>query len=136
MVRNPSRFTPSHPDGVANDQRPSRDRAPNRGYAKVSSTPKSGPAEQRTVWDTPHRSALPSWVLTRAADRSANPLKSEPEQLMVSDDYLNCAEVAALLRVSLRTVHRLISGGRIPHIRVGRQVRILRGKLTNLLLKK
>ena len=131
MVRNPSRITPSHSAGFSNDQQPSRDRVPDRGDVNASYTPKRGADEQHTVRDTAHGSGLPSWVLGRAANDSAKTLKSESEQLTTSGDYLTCAEVAAVLRVSLRTVRRLIAAGRIPHIRVGKQLRVSRGELMN-----
>lgn len=117
-MRNPSGITPSHPAGVSNDQQLSKHGVPDHGNASTLSTPKRGPAEQPTVRDTTHRSALPSWVQGRAVDGRLKPLKSESEQLTTSEDYLTCTEVAAVLRVSLRTVRRLIAQGRIPHIRV------------------
>ncbi len=96
------------------------------GTADASSTPKSNPADQHTVPARKEGSAYPSWVHNRASDSSAKLLKTEPDKLPTSEDYLTCAEVASALRVSLRTVYRLIAEGRIPHIRVGRQVRIPR----------
>ena len=70
---------------------------------------------------------LPTWVRERATNwsldgdcgASATPSDSSPQ-------FLTVAEVAALLRVSERTVRRHIGLGKIPHMRVGRQVRIPR----------
>lgn len=131
MVRNPSRITSSHPAEVSNDQQLSTDRVPQHGNAKAPSAPKSRPSDQRTVPDRLERTAYPAWVHSRGPGISAKSLKTEPEQLTTSEDYLTCSEVAAVLRVSLRTVRRLIALGRIPHIRIGRQVRIPRKGLAD-----
>lgn len=68
-------------------------------------------------------------MLSRAPDGGAEPLESEPEQLTISQDYITCAEVAAVLWVSVRIVRRLVATGRIPNIRVGKQIRISRKSL-------
>lgn len=39
-------------------------------------------------------------------------------------NFLTTSEVATLLRVSRMTVHRLITGGELAAVRVGRQYRI------------
>ena len=126
MVRNRSRITPSHPSGVANDQHLDQEGMPDRGDASAASIPKSSPTDQISVLGSPESSGLPSWVHDHAPDSSSKALKSEPQELAASQDYLTCAEVAAVLRVSLRTVRRLITQGRIPSFRVGRQIRIPR----------
>jgi len=38
--------------------------------------------------------------------------------------YLSVAEVAALLRIDRKTVHKLLASGAISHVRIGRVVRI------------
>jgi len=42
------------------------------------------------------------------------------------EPLLTLKEVAALLRVSIRTVQRLIDSGAMPCVRIGRQVRLRR----------
>ena len=49
-----------------------------------------------------------------------------PETTLGSPEFLTLAEAASVLRVSVRTLRRRLAAGKIPHIRVGRQVRILR----------
>jgi len=44
-------------------------------------------------------------------------------------ETLTLEEAAALLRVTSRTVRRLVGAGRIPHARVGRSLRFLRSQL-------
>jgi len=38
--------------------------------------------------------------------------------------FLSVAEVAALLRIDRKTVHKLLASGEISHVRLGRVVRI------------
>jgi excisionase family DNA binding protein len=54
----------------------------------------------------------------------------------MSNDSVKCllpSEVAEILRVSRARVYELIRTGRLPAIRLGRQVRICEDKLNNLL---
>lgn len=51
------------------------------------------------------------------------------DQGEVSGEYLTVPEVAAELRLSKRTAYYLISIGEIPHVRVGRSIRIYRSTL-------
>lgn len=44
---------------------------------------------------------------------------------------LKATEVAELLRLSERTVRQLIAGGKLPSVRFGRSIRVLRGALLN-----
>ncbi len=77
---------------------------------------------------------LPSWVYA----------KPEPEALAVTphdaapttDDLLTRAEVARYLRVSDRTVSRLIRAGKLPAARIGRAVRIRQSDLLDMLNEK
>jgi excisionase family DNA binding protein len=39
---------------------------------------------------------------------------------------LTVAEAASLLRVSRATVYKLVAEGRLPHVRIGNQIRFLR----------
>lgn len=131
MVRNQSRITPSHPAGVSNDQQLSKHGLPDHGNASAPSTPKFSPAEQRSVHGSPDRSTLPSWVHDHAPDSSSKPLKSEPEKLTTSADFLTVVEVAAIWRVHPKTVYRRLGEGEVPHIRIGRQFRIPRKGLAD-----
>ena len=58
---------------------------------------------------------------------------NRPEPLptveITSDDMLTPPEVARLLRVSSRTVYRLIQAEALPSIRVGKRFFVLRGEL-------
>jgi excisionase family DNA binding protein len=38
--------------------------------------------------------------------------------------FLSVAEVAAALRIDRKTVHKLLASGALPHVRLGRVVRI------------
>lgn len=48
---------------------------------------------------------------------------------MREPEFLTVEEVAELLRVSSRTVQRLLKEGKLPGVRVGRQWRIPRAEL-------
>ena len=48
---------------------------------------------------------------------------------MPEPEFLTVDEVAELLRVSARTVQRLLKEGKLPGVRVGRQWRIPRAEL-------
>jgi excisionase family DNA binding protein len=49
---------------------------------------------------------------------------AEPQTSFVEGTLLTVAEVAAIMRVSNMTVYRLIRGGDLPAIRVGKNYRI------------
>jgi excisionase family DNA binding protein len=74
------------------------------------------------------QSGLPAWVLTRAADRRVSS-RIEREQPTTSDDFLIVSEAASILRISERTLRRLLAEGKFQHIRVGKQIRIPRKSL-------
>ena len=61
--------------------------------------------------------------------RAATPHDAAP----TTDDLLTRAEVAQYLRVSDRTVSRLIRKGQLPALRIGRAVRIRHADLLNML---
>lgn len=48
---------------------------------------------------------------------------------ITSNDLLTRSEAADVLRVSLTTMSRIIGSGRLPHLRIGRAVRIPREAL-------
>ena len=72
------------------------------------------------------REAMPEWVRRRATTPEGVSSSLTPEPADGSADFLTVAELAVIWRVSVRTLRRRLSAGQIPHIRVGRQVRIPR----------
>ena len=53
------------------------------------------------------------------------PVNLPGESIGVSDvKFLTIAEVAAVMRVSKMTVYRLVHGGELPAVRVGRSFRV------------
>ena len=57
-----------------------------------------------------------------AEDGGPNP--SPSDQAPLGAAFLTVAEVAALMRVSKMTVYRLVHGGDLPAVRVGRSFRV------------
>ena len=49
--------------------------------------------------------------------------------------FLTIAEVAGMMRVSKMTVYRLVHGGELPAVRVGRSFRVLEGDVNEYLRK-
>ena len=47
-----------------------------------------------------------------------------PERPLAEVRFLTVAEVAAIMRVSKMTVYRLVHGGELPAVRVGRSFRV------------
>ena len=131
MVRKSSGIPPRQSPADSSAGKVDNSFALGSGTADVGSSPQSRPDDQGAVPASVLSLTLPTWVLSHAPDSSVKPVKSEPEKLTTSEDYLTAVEVAAVLRVSLRTVRRLLAQGHIPHIRVGRQVRIPRETLTD-----
>jgi excisionase family DNA binding protein len=58
------------------------------------------------------------------ADEEGRHGVAEPQTSFVEGTLLTVAEVAAIMRVSNMTVYRLIRGGDLPAIRVGKNYRI------------
>ena len=79
----------------------------------------------------PRTSDLPAWVL--AAPKQVEGTAADKVVPLAADDLLTLAEVAQYLRVSTRTVSRMIKSGRLPAKRVGRAVRIERSRLITML---
>ena len=77
---------------------------------------------------------LPAWVYAKPEpeDRAATPHDAAP----TTYDLMTRAEVAQYLRVSDRTVSRLIRTGKLPAARIGRAVRIRQSDLLNMLNEK
>jgi excisionase family DNA binding protein len=74
---------------------------------------------------------LPAWVLV--GPKQVDATASDRATPLVADEWLTLAEVAQYLRLSKRTVSRMIKGGRLPAKRVGRAVRIARSQLMTML---
>ena len=71
---------------------------------------------------------LPSWVYAKP-----EPLATPHDAADNPADLLTRAEVAQYLRVSDRTVSRLIRAGQLPASRIGRAVRIRHADLLDML---
>jgi excisionase family DNA binding protein len=76
-------------------------------------------------------SDLPAWVLV--APKRVDAAASGRPTPLAADEWLTLAEVAEYLRLSTRTVSRMIKAGRLPAKRVGRAVRIARSQLITML---
>ena len=74
---------------------------------------------------------LPAWVLV--APKQVDAAAAGRPTPLAADEWLTLAEVAQYLRLSKRTVSRMIKGGRLPAKRVGRAVRIARSQLITTL---
>jgi len=74
---------------------------------------------------------LPAWVYTKP-----EPLATPHDAADNPADLLTRAEVAQYLRVSDRTVSRLIRAGKLPAARIGRAVRIRQSDLLEMLNEK
>lgn len=74
---------------------------------------------------------LPAWVY--AADQSDQNVPRVPQP---AASFLTVNEVGAQLRVSERTIRRLIAGGQLEAVRLGRSVRIAPSSLEKMLNRK
>lgn len=74
------------------------------------------------------RADLPAWVYTKP-----EPLATQQALADNPADLLTRTEVARYLRVSDRTVSRLIRKGQLPAARIGRAVRIRQSDLLQML---
>ena len=79
----------------------------------------------------PRTSDLPAWVV--AAPKQGEGTAADKVVPLIANDMLTLSEAAQYLRVSTRTVSRMIKNGRLPAKRVGRGVRIERSQLMVLL---
>jgi excisionase family DNA binding protein len=91
---------------------------------KNTKKPSRGPAASTSVRCVD----LPAWVYTKP-----EPLATPQVPVDATDDLLTRAEVAQYLRVSGRTVSRLIREGKLPAARIGRAVRIRQSDLLEML---
>lgn len=74
---------------------------------------------------------LPAWAL--AASKQIAVAHANVQTPFAPDELLTLSEVAQYLRVSPRTVSRMIKSGHLPAKRVGRGVRIERSQLMVML---
>ena len=90
----------------------------------------------------PHRDDLPAWEHDFAApgtaapsgknDAEAFPAGSSSAEAQISH-FLTMSDVAGQLRISIKTVSRLLKRGDLKGIHIGRSVRIARGDLERFL---
>lgn len=80
---------------------------------------------------SPDTSNLPTWVLV--TPKQVEEAAAGSRAPVATDELLTLAEVAQYLRVSTRTVSRMIKSDRLPAKRVGRAARIERSKLIAML---
>jgi excisionase family DNA binding protein len=93
-------------------------------FYKNTTKPSRGPAASTSISCVD----LPGWVYTKP-----EPLATPQAPADATDDLLTRAEVARYLRVSDRTVSRLIRAGELPALRIGRAVRIRQSDLLEML---
>jgi excisionase family DNA binding protein len=77
------------------------------------------------------RADLPAWVYEKPEPGAHATTTQAPAD--ATNDLLTRAEVARYLRVSDRTVSRLIRTGKLPATRIGRAVRIRQSDLLDML---
>jgi excisionase family DNA binding protein len=77
---------------------------------------------------------LPAWVYAKPEPAAHATTSQAPAD--ATDELLTRTEVARYLRVSDRTVSRLIRTGKLPASRIGRAVRIRQSDLLDLLNEK
>lgn len=96
-------------------------------FYKISKTPSRGHAASTSISSLD----LPAWVYEKPEPlaHTATPQAAAD----ATDDLLTRAEVAQYLRVSDRTVSRLIRTGKLPAARIGRAVRIRQSDLLQML---
>ena len=99
---------------------------PYKNTTKPSHTPTASPPISRAD--------LPAWVYAKPEPAAHATTTQAPAD--ATDDLLTRAEVARYLRVSDRTVSRLIHAGKLPAARIGRSVRIRQSDLLDMLNRK
>ncbi|WP_228395044.1 helix-turn-helix domain-containing protein [Modestobacter roseus] len=110
---------------------PQRSPAPALARTAVATSPR--PASRGAA---PHGYARPTVPGPRTALRPAQPMRPAPVQPMgqrpatqppaprAVAPFLTVAEVAGIMRVSKMTVYRLVHGGELAAVRVGRSFRV------------
>ena len=80
------------------------------------------------------RADLPAWVYAKPEPGAHATTTQAPVD--ATNDLMTRSEVARYLRVSDRTVSRLIRAGKLPAARIGRAVRIRQSDLLDMLNEK
>ena len=96
-------------------------------FDKNPKNPSPAPAASTPI----SRADLPAWVYAKPEPGAHATTTQAPAD--ATDDLLTRAEVARYLRVSDRTVSRLIRTGKLPATRIGRAVRIRHADLIDML---
>ena len=96
-------------------------------FYKSAKKPSHAPAASSPI----SRADLPAWVYAKAEPMAHAAEPQAPAD--ATDDLLTRTEVARYLRVSDRTVSRLIRAGQLPAVRIGRAVRIRHADLLEML---
>lgn len=99
-------------------------------FDKNPKKPSPAPAASTPI----SRADLPAWVYAKPAPEAH--ATTPHDAAVITNDLLTRAEVAQYLRVSDRTVSRLIRTGKLPAARIGRAVRIRQSDLLNMLNEK
>lgn len=96
-------------------------------FDKNPQKPSPAPAASTPI----SRADLPAWVYAKPPPEAHATTPQAPAD--ATDDLLTRAEAARYLRVSDRTVSRLIRTGKLPAARIGRAVRIRKSDLIDML---
>lgn len=99
-------------------------------FYKNTTKPSRGPAASTAI----NGVDLPAWVYAKPEPEAHATTPQAPAN--ATDELLTRAEVARYLRVSDRTVSRLIRTGKLPAARIGRAVRIRRSDLLDMFNEK
>jgi excisionase family DNA binding protein len=99
-------------------------------FYKSARKPSHTPAASADI----SRADLPAWVYAKAEPMAHAAEPQSPAD--ATDDLLTRTEVARYLRVSDRTVSRLIRKGQLSASRIGRAVRIRQSDLLEMLDRK
>lgn len=96
-------------------------------FYKSAQKPSHAPAASTSI----SCADLPAWVYEKTEPEARAATPQAPA--VITDDLLTTSEVARYLRVSDRTVSRLIRTGKLPAARIGRAVRIRQSDLLDML---
>ena len=96
-------------------------------FYKSTTKPSPAPAASTAI----NGVDLPAWVYAKPEHEAHAKTPQAPAD--ATDELLTRAEVARYLRVSDRTVSRLIRAGKLPAARIGRAVRIRHSDLLEML---
>jgi excisionase family DNA binding protein len=96
-------------------------------FDKNPKKPSPAPAASTPI----SRADLPAWVYAKPPPEAH--ATTPHDAAVITNDLLTRAEAARYLRVSDRTVSRLIRTGKLPAARIGRAVRIRQSDLLDML---